>query len=150
MLQLPPTAHAIKFSLNPREPSGLWRTALKTHKDQTIYWCEWFTFIWHRLQSSGSEGVLVVSPGLCYKSYCMSGASQNPPVIIPPCWKSPERNEGEEREGEFELPLVKSDRSSFHLLAEAVLRNSPLGMTELQVWATRLVRTEQPGRASVP
>jgi len=27
---------------------------------------------------------------------------------------------GEEREGKFGLPLVKSDRSSFHLLAEAV------------------------------
>lgn len=55
----------------------------------------------------------------------MSSASQNPAPIIPACWKPPERNEGgegrgEKREGEFGLPLVKSNRSSFHLLAEAM------------------------------
>lgn len=63
------------------------------------------------------------APGLCYKSYCMSGASQNPTPIIPSCWKPPERKKwgrGAEKEGEFGLPLVKSYRSSFHLLAEAV------------------------------
>lgn len=61
--------------------------------------------------------------GSCYKSYCMSGASQNPAPIIPSCWKPPERKKwgrGEEKEGEFGLPLVKSYWPSFHLLAEAV------------------------------
>lgn len=112
-----------ELSLRPREPWGLWGTALKSCKDQTVYWREWFTFIRQCLWSLGSEGELVVSPGSCYKSYCMSGASQNPTPIIPACWKPPERKKwgrGEEREGEFGLPLVKPDRSSFHLLAEAV------------------------------
>lgn len=64
------------------------------------------------------------APGLCYKSYCMSGASQNPAPVIPSSfWKPPERKKwgrGEEHERESELPLVKSYQSSFHLLTEAV------------------------------
>lgn len=88
--------HAIELSLNPTELLGLWGMALKTHKDQIVYWHEWFIFIWQHMRSLGNEGVLVISPGLCCKSYCMSSASQNPAPIIPACWKPPERNEGEE------------------------------------------------------
>lgn len=121
--------HAVELPLSPREPFGLWGMALKTCKDQTVYCREWFIFIRQCLRSPGSEGVLVTSPGLCYKSYCMSGASQNPTPTMPACWEPPERNKGGERrgrEGEFGLPLVKPDRSSFHLLAEAVqLEQSP-------------------------
>lgn len=61
--------------------------------------------------------------GLGYKSYCMSGAFQNPALIIPSSFrKPPERKKlgrGEE-EGESGLPFVKSYQSSFHLLTEAV------------------------------
>lgn len=52
-------------SFSFQAPLGLWGSALKAHKDQAVYWCNGFTFIWQDFQSLGSAGC----PGLHYKSF---------------------------------------------------------------------------------
>lgn len=98
---------------------------------------EWLWKLIKTIPFIGVSGLLLFGsacgawePGLCYKSYCMSGASQNPAPIILCCWKPPERKiwgRGEEKEGEFQLHFLNPISQAFISWLRLCIWNSPSG-----------------------
>lgn len=128
--------------VGPSEALALRGPALKTHKDQAVYWLECFAFIHQCLQSLSSKGMLLFIPVLRYKRCCKSGASPNP------CSLEASRKKGMSegrRKGRFGLPLVKLDWSGLHLLARAVQLDVSPGDagTKGLAWVLRLCSSGQ-------